>query len=472
MHDVILDPGHGGTQPAGSSTPFGVRGPGGTLEKDVNLALARAVSAELGGRAALTRQEDRNLSLAERIAASRRYGARAFVSLHANGGHAGQRGPEVWVHERAGSQSFELAESVAARSWSGQRIPVHRGPLAVLEPSYHGDDVAATLLEVDYLTDPEVESRLASPGGLQPIAHAIAGGIRDYLGRRPSAYGNDDQAEALQTADQILRYIWPGMEPGGISADHMDFSLYLLREYVQCRERMDLIPQALRAVRRITPPLLRPFIDFYRRVLEESGLLTEACRTRIAANFRTEYDLLRQAGMRPSVLAVGQVLGNQSFDVNHEVQLVPQLTGMSCWAAAASMVVGWRDRVSIDPSEVARGAGHWAAYRAGLMPADIPSLASAWRLQMAAPMTYTIQGFREMLQNHGPLWVGAARPSPHVVCVHGMYGDGSMENTYVRIADPWPVDRGARYDERYTNLVRTISDIAARPDVEFLILHA
>src|SRR5262245_22334582 len=66
MTIVMLDPGHGGRDRAEDSTPHGVRGPRGTLEKDVNLALARIVQRELGGLAELTRDGDYNLSLEQR----------------------------------------------------------------------------------------------------------------------------------------------------------------------------------------------------------------------------------------------------------------------------------------------------------------------------------------------------------------------------------------------------------------------
>jgi papain like cysteine protease AvrRpt2 len=139
-------------------------------------------------------------------------------------------------------------------------------------------------------------------------------------------------------------------------------------------------------------------------------------------------------------------MSNESFDVNlQDVELVPQLTGMSCWAAAAAMVVGWRDRISIDPSEIASGAGEWAAYANGLNPANIPTLANAWGLTMESPQSYSVDGLRQLLERYGPLWVGAAVPGLHAIAVTGMYSDGAVENTYVRINDPW--ERGGSPDK-------------------------
>jgi N-acetylmuramoyl-L-alanine amidase len=67
MPRIVIDPGHGGSRPAGTSSPFGSVGPEGTLEKDVTLRLARKVRARFGADAVLTRDADVNLSLADRL---------------------------------------------------------------------------------------------------------------------------------------------------------------------------------------------------------------------------------------------------------------------------------------------------------------------------------------------------------------------------------------------------------------------
>ena len=180
-----------------------------------------------------------------------------------------------------------------------------------------------------------------------------------------------------------------------------------------------------------------------------------------------------QASVRPSTPRARSFAG-ASFDVNiPDVQLVPQMTDMSCWAASAAMVVGWRDQVSIDPQEVARGAGRWAAYTAGLNPADVPTLAQTWGLRMEAPQSYTIDGLRQLLENNGPLWIGAAVPGLHAVVVHGIYGDGDVATTYVRIKDPWPVGQGAEYDLTLNEFIQEYEGAATGyPSVTIQVLHA
>lgn len=133
---------------------------------------------------------------------------------------------------------------------------------------------------------------------------------------------------------------------------------------------------------------------------------------------------------------------DQSFDVNWgDVQQINQPTNMTCWAASAAMVVGWRDRISIDVDAIVAGTGDWAAYQNGLNPASVPELAIAWNLVMEQPQSYTIDGLYALLQQ-GPLWVGAAVPGLHAIVISGMYSDGSIENTFVRITDPWDRDPG------------------------------
>lgn len=78
---VIIDPGHGGTD-AGNKL-YGVD------EADYTLLLARELEAELvklGFRVLLTRQQDRDLSDAERIQLTHQASDAIFISLHLNGG--------------------------------------------------------------------------------------------------------------------------------------------------------------------------------------------------------------------------------------------------------------------------------------------------------------------------------------------------------------------------------------------------
>lgn len=133
---------------------------------------------------------------------------------------------------------------------------------------------------------------------------------------------------------------------------------------------------------------------------------------------------------------------SQPFDERWEVEPVPQLTDITCWAAAASMVVGWRDLISINPTEIAAGAGPWAKYSAGLRADNRDEFADMWDLAVAPPQSYTVEGFRDLLHN-GPLYIAVRVPSGHAVCVYGLSGDGTRDGTFVHYHDPWPPGVGA-----------------------------
>ena len=77
---VVIDPGHGGRDPGATSVS------GQVSEKELTLALAHQLRDDLVSRGrvrvAMTREDDRYLTLDDRAAVARRLGAAIFVSLH------------------------------------------------------------------------------------------------------------------------------------------------------------------------------------------------------------------------------------------------------------------------------------------------------------------------------------------------------------------------------------------------------
>ena len=92
---VALDPGHGGSDPGTSGNNL--------IEKDLNWKIAQACSTELlaytGVSVMLTRAENENPGLQDRVDRAVACGADVFVSLHNNAG--GGTGSEVWVPNNA-----------------------------------------------------------------------------------------------------------------------------------------------------------------------------------------------------------------------------------------------------------------------------------------------------------------------------------------------------------------------------------
>lgn len=138
--------------------------------------------------------------------------------------------------------------------------------------------------------------------------------------------------------------------------------------------------------------------------------------------------------------AAGLALGaralqfNESFTLNwDEVQLINQPTDMSCWAASGAMVVGWRDRMSLTPETIASIGGRTTA--TGLDPKQVGQFANDLGLVAEPPMSWSQEGFRQLLEDNGPLWVASAPAGLHAIVVTGLYNDGPQ--LYVRISDPW-----------------------------------
>jgi N-acetylmuramoyl-L-alanine amidase len=225
--DVIIavDAGHGGVDP-------GAIGHGGTREKVVTLAIARAladrINAEAGMRAVLTRDRDEFLELRERIARARAARADMFVSVHADSiADRSVSGASVYVlsvhgasneaarmladRENAAdlmggialddkgalgavlidatqSEIIGISASAAERVVSAlegvgemRKAQVQRAGFVVLK----SPAIPSMLVETAYISNPTEERRLRSTEQQTRLADAIAGGVRSYFMQNP-----------------------------------------------------------------------------------------------------------------------------------------------------------------------------------------------------------------------------------------------------------------------------------------------
>ncbi len=225
---IAVDAGHGGDDP-------GAIGKNGTREKDVVLAIARAlaqrVNAEPGMRAVLTRDGDYFVELRDRMRRARAQQADLFVSIHADSirdrsvdGSSvyilSQRGAtdeaSRWLAERENasdliggvslddkgdvlasvlldlSQSASLSASqVAAEHVLHQlnqvgeiRKPqVQQARFMVLK----SPDIPSMLVETAYISNPQEEMRLRGAAQQAKLATAIHQGLRAYFYDDPPA---------------------------------------------------------------------------------------------------------------------------------------------------------------------------------------------------------------------------------------------------------------------------------------------
>ena len=223
---IAIDAGHGGEDP-------GAIGKGKTREKDVVLAIARRlaaqVNAEPGMRAVLIRDGDYFIRLRDRIDLARRHKADLFISIHADAFHnANVQGSSVYVLSQRGASS-EMARWIAARENASDLVggvrlddkddlltevlldlsqtasieasmevgaevlkhfqkvgkvhkpAVQHAAFAVLR----SPDIPSILVETAFISNPQEERKLRDSRHQEQLARAMLAGIRSYFNQHP-----------------------------------------------------------------------------------------------------------------------------------------------------------------------------------------------------------------------------------------------------------------------------------------------
>jgi Papain-like cysteine protease AvrRpt2 len=133
--------------------------------------------------------------------------------------------------------------------------------------------------------------------------------------------------------------------------------------------------------------------------------------------------------------------------VNKVVDAKPfaQTKDWSCWAAAAVILMRWKDGVNYSEADVAAiaGANYTIAFNAdtGLKGTQFADFASRLGLKTDAPQNYTPAGYENLLKSYGPIWIAAnlgsvLKPQRHVRVLRGVTGDGTFDGSTAWVLDP------------------------------------
>lgn len=218
---IVIDPGHGGTEE-------GAKGPGGSLEKDATLALAKTVQETLqrrGYRTVLTRTTDATVGLEDRAAAANAAKADVFLSLHCNAARsASAHGTEVYylsldASDRAAAALAESENRAPAGAATAEKNSAvrdldlilwdlaqnqHLGASARLSEIVQADfnkllgittrgvkqapfrvligvNAPAVLVEVSFITNADEERKLTSEEFRRQVADTLAGSLETYF---------------------------------------------------------------------------------------------------------------------------------------------------------------------------------------------------------------------------------------------------------------------------------------------------
>ena len=119
------------------------------------------------------------------------------------------------------------------------------------------------------------------------------------------------------------------------------------------------------------------------------------------------------------------------MDVSNTVSWVGQSAEYSCWAAAGTMMLGWRDNVCYANDADIRAAYHDMGGD-GTDPDEDVRLALGQGMQVEGAACRTPEGWAELLQR-GP--VMTTIPG-HYIVVTAISGDGTADGTSVYVLDP------------------------------------
>lgn len=175
---ILLDPGHGGTE-------SGAVGPTGYAEKDLNLYVSKLIGRELIARGAtvyLTREDDRALSLPERVALIEQIQPAVSLSIHYNslpddGDPINTQGFGVfWYHPQAYSLARVL-HNVAVTQGQRPSYGVFWNNLALARPA----NTPSVLVEIGFMSNPTEYEWITNPQAQQQMSVAIADGITQWF---------------------------------------------------------------------------------------------------------------------------------------------------------------------------------------------------------------------------------------------------------------------------------------------------
>jgi len=171
---IVLDPGHGGSDPGAvvAKTEF---------EKVYTLDIAKRLQDKLtqkGALVLLTRENDENPSLRDRVLLANTNNADIFLSIHLNYFfYSGSNGTETYYYKFKDKTLAEYVQEEMALRLKLQNRGIKRARMYVCSHS----DMPTALVEPLFMSHPKELALLQKPEFRQAIADALAKGIQRYF---------------------------------------------------------------------------------------------------------------------------------------------------------------------------------------------------------------------------------------------------------------------------------------------------
>ncbi|MGD6875876.1 N-acetylmuramoyl-L-alanine amidase [Bacillus infantis] len=177
---IVIDAGHGGTDPGAVS--------GNLNEKSIVMEVAKRVNAKLlsqGAKVVMTRSGDTYPTLGDRVEISQKNYAEVFVSIHANAASAAAKGAETFYDTSKndnGPESKELAAEIQKQIValaSMQDRGIKDNDFYVVR----NQEIPSVLVELGFITNSQDAAKLASSQYQELYAEAIYRGIKNYYSK-------------------------------------------------------------------------------------------------------------------------------------------------------------------------------------------------------------------------------------------------------------------------------------------------
>lgn len=197
---VVIDPGHGGGDEGCSRA--------GVEEKEINLEIAKEVARglrELGYQVVMTRDEDQDVELDERVNISKTAHGDAYVSIHQNASEEmSVRGIETWYGvEHAADDSRRLAQLIQKYT-AGAVDGTDRGIIEDDSLRVVRENLApACLVETGFLSNEDERAKLETESYRQALADGIVNAV-DLFFQPKVMYLTFDDGPSEENTNMIL----------------------------------------------------------------------------------------------------------------------------------------------------------------------------------------------------------------------------------------------------------------------------
>ena len=174
-----LDFGHGGKDPGALGSNY-------TKESDTVLKIGMLVKSKLEKhfeKVITTRESDSFYSLEYRTNKANKNSCNYFISIHMNSStNKTAKGTETWVYD-SNSKVYNLAQNLSSNLSTNLKTPNRSVKESKKFSVLKNTKMPALIIEIDFISNPEIESLCANDSYIKNVADTIASTLLSFVGK-------------------------------------------------------------------------------------------------------------------------------------------------------------------------------------------------------------------------------------------------------------------------------------------------